>query len=109
MPIFAGPVVGPVVRVTPFDTAEEAGSLANAVAHPVTTYLWTSDLERALGLASAVGSASTWVNSHNRHDLVHATAIRPAAAGGAAAIGFYTQSRTMLIAADDTPVPRFGA
>jgi 5-carboxymethyl-2-hydroxymuconic-semialdehyde dehydrogenase len=109
MPIFAEPVGGPIVRVTPFDTEEEAVSLANAVAHPTTTYLWTSDLERARALASAIESASTWVNSHNRQDLVHATASRPAAEGGAAAIGFYTRSRTMLIAADDMPVPRFGA
>jgi 5-carboxymethyl-2-hydroxymuconic-semialdehyde dehydrogenase len=109
MAIFAEPVGGPVVRVTPFDTEEEAVSLANVVAHPTTTYLWTSDLERARGLASAIESASTWVNSHNRQDLVHATAGRPAAEAGVAAIGFYTRSRTMLIAADDTPVPQFGA
>jgi 5-carboxymethyl-2-hydroxymuconic-semialdehyde dehydrogenase len=108
MPVFAEPVGGSVVRVTPFDTEEEAVSLANAVAHPMTTYLWTSDLERARGLASAIESASTWVNSHNPQDLVHAAAGRPTAEGGAAAIGFYTQQRTMLIAADDTPVPRFG-
>jgi 5-carboxymethyl-2-hydroxymuconic-semialdehyde dehydrogenase len=108
MAIFAEPVGGPVVRVTPFDTEEEAASLANAVAHPTTTYLWTRDLERARGLAGAIESASTWVNSHNRRDLVHATAGRPAAEGGAAAIGFYTRSRTMLVAADDTPAPRFG-
>jgi len=100
MAIFAGPVGGPVVRVTPFDTGEEAISLAGALAHPVTTYLWTSDLERARGLAAAMESASTWVNSRNQRDLVHATAGRPAAAGGAAAVGFYTRSRTMLIAAD---------
>jgi 5-carboxymethyl-2-hydroxymuconic-semialdehyde dehydrogenase len=109
MPIFAEPAGGPVVRVTLFDTEEEAVSLANAVAHPTTTYLFTSNLERARDLASAIGSASTWVNSHNPRDLVHATAGRPAAEGGAAATGFYTRSQTMLIAADDTPVPRFGA
>jgi len=109
MPVFAEPAAGPVVRVTPFDTEEEAISLASAVAHPVTTYLWTRDLERARGLASAVESASTWVNSRNPQDLVHATAGRPAAEGGAAAIGFYTRSRTMLVAADATPVPQSGA
>jgi hypothetical protein len=40
------------------------------------------------------------VNSHNLRD-------RPTA--GQADIDFYTRSRTVLIAADDTPVQRFGA
>jgi len=109
MAIFAEPAGGPVVGVTPFDTEEEAASLASAVAQPVTTYLWTRDVERARRLALTIESPSTWVNSHNRQDLVHATAGRPAAEAGAAAVGFYTQSRTLLIAADDTPVPQFGA
>ena len=65
MPIFAEPVGGPVVRVTPFDTEEEAISLANAVTDPTAAYIWTSDLERAHRLAPAIAAASTWVNSHN--------------------------------------------
>ena len=104
MQIFTEQICGPVLRVTPFDTDDEAVSLANAVAHPTTAYLWTSDQQRAHRLAPAITSASTWVNSHNRQDRHTAIAGRPALAG---AIDFYTQSRTVLIAADDTPVPRF--
>jgi 5-carboxymethyl-2-hydroxymuconic-semialdehyde dehydrogenase len=114
MQIFAEPVCGPVVRVTPFDTEEEAISLANAVKDPRAAYIWTSDPRRARRLAPAIASASTWVNSHNRQDdLPAATAghrpARPGAQGGHVGIDFYTRSRTVLIAADDTPVPRFGA
>jgi 5-carboxymethyl-2-hydroxymuconic-semialdehyde dehydrogenase len=113
MPIFAEPVCGPVVRVTPFDTEDEAISLANAVTNPTAAYIWTADLQRAHRLAPAIGSPSTWVNSHNSPDREPAVASlgpgRPGAEAGDVPIDFYTQSRTVLIAADDTPAPRFGA
>ncbi|MDX6416079.1 MAG: 5-carboxymethyl-2-hydroxymuconic-semialdehyde dehydrogenase, partial [Trebonia sp.] len=113
MQIFTEPICGPVVRVTPFDTDEEAVSLANAVRNPTAAYIWTSDLQRAHRLAPAIESAGTWVNSHNPQDLQTAIAGhrpgRPGAAAGHVDIDFYTQSRTVLIAADDAPVPRFGA
>jgi 5-carboxymethyl-2-hydroxymuconic-semialdehyde dehydrogenase len=101
MQIFTEQICGPVVRVTPFDTDEETLSLANAVTYPAAAYIWTSDLQRAQRLAPAIESASTWVNSHNSQDLQTA----PAGLN----VDFYTQSRTVLIAADDAPVPRFGA
>jgi len=108
MPIFAGPACGPLIRVTPFDTDEEAISLAGA-AGQTAAYMWTADLARAHRLALAMAAASIWVNSHNRLDLLHATAGQPAAEAGPADIDFYTQSRTVLIAADEAPVPQFGA
>jgi 5-carboxymethyl-2-hydroxymuconic-semialdehyde dehydrogenase len=113
MQIFTEQICGPVVRVTPFDTDEEAVALANALTDPTAAYIWTADLQRAHRLAPAIGSASTWVNSHNPQDRRTAVAGhnpgRPGAAAGDVDIDFYTQSRTVLIAADDTPVPRFGA
>jgi 5-carboxymethyl-2-hydroxymuconic-semialdehyde dehydrogenase len=111
MQVFTEQICGPVVRVTPFDTDEEAVSLANAVIHRTAAYIWTSDLRRAHRLAPAIESASTWVNSHNAPDRPAAVAgRRPDRAGAAAGhvnIGFYTQFLTVLTAADDAPVPRF--
>jgi 5-carboxymethyl-2-hydroxymuconic-semialdehyde dehydrogenase len=113
MEIFTGLLCGPVVRVTPFDTDEEAVSLANSVANtgPALTaaYIWTSDPQRAQRLSPAIESAATWVNSHNPHDLQAESAGRPGAEAVRAGIDFFTRSRTLLIAADGTPVPRFGA
>jgi len=113
MRIFAEEICGPVVRVTPFDTDEEAVSLANAVTDLTAAYLWTADRQRAHRLAPAIDSAATWVNSHNPQDrhtaIAGGRAARPGAAAGRADIDFYTQSRTVLIAAGDAPVPRFGA
>jgi 5-carboxymethyl-2-hydroxymuconic-semialdehyde dehydrogenase len=98
MRIFTEPVCGPVLRITPFDTDEEAVSLANAVTDPTAAYLWTSDLQRTHRLAPAIESASVWVNSGNPQD----GPTEPVD------IDFYLRSRTVQIAADDTPVPRFG-
>ena len=121
MEIFTGLLCGPVVRVTPFDSDEEAVSLANSAANtgantgantvPALTaaYIWTSDLQRAQRLAPAIDAATTWVNSHNPQDLQAKSAGRPGADAVRGGIGFFTHSRTVLIAADGTPVPRFGA
>jgi 5-carboxymethyl-2-hydroxymuconic-semialdehyde dehydrogenase len=104
MQIFTEQIRGPVVRVTPFDTDEEAVSLANAVTYPTAAYVWTSDLQRARRLAPAIESPSIWVNSHNPQDLRTAIAGNGPGQPGATAeevnIDFYTHSRTVLIAAD---------
>ena len=109
MEIFTGQVGGPVARVTPFDTDEEALSLANTGPALTAAYIWTSDLQRAHRLAPAIESAATWVNSHNPLDLQAESAGRPGADAAAAGIDFFTDSRALIIAADGTPVPRFGA
>jgi len=102
MRIFTEQLRGPVVRVMPFETEEEALSLANLVMPLTAAYIWTADLQRARRLAPAMETASTWVNSHNPQDWL--TAIPDELN-----IGFYTKSRSVFIAADDTPVPQFGA
>jgi 5-carboxymethyl-2-hydroxymuconic-semialdehyde dehydrogenase len=102
MRIFTEQICGPVVRVTPFDADEEAVSLANAVSQPTAAYLWTADLERASRLAPAIKSASTWVNCHNPQDWQTGSA-------GHLGIDFFTESRTVRFAANEPPVPRFGA
>jgi 5-carboxymethyl-2-hydroxymuconic-semialdehyde dehydrogenase len=108
MRIFQEEICGPVVRVTPFDTDEEAVSLANATKHAPTAYIWTSDLQRAHRLAPAIESVATWVNSHNARDL-QTSSGGAGREDGRGRIDFYTRSRTMHLAADDRPVPRFGA
>jgi 5-carboxymethyl-2-hydroxymuconic-semialdehyde dehydrogenase len=113
MQIFHERICGPVVAVTPFDTDEEAVSLASAITDPPAAYIWTSDLQRAHRLAPALNAAHTWVNSHNPRDLQAPSAGPgpggPGTPGEPASIDFYTQSWAVHIAADDTPVPQFGA
>ena len=113
MHIFEEHICGPVVRVTPFDTDQEAVSLASAIKDAPAAYIWTSDLQRAHRLGPALDSAHTWVNSYNPRDLQTPSAgPRPGglgAQGGPGSIDFYTQSRAVHIAADDRPVPRLWA
>jgi 5-carboxymethyl-2-hydroxymuconic-semialdehyde dehydrogenase len=97
MRVFTEQACGPVLRVTPFDTDDEAVAIANAVPRLTTAYIWTGDTERARRLAPGLASASAWVNSHNPDEA------------GQASLDFYTQSRTVLTGTDEPPVPRFGA
>ena len=112
MRIFQEQIRGPVVHVTPFDTEQEAVSLASAITCAPATYIWTSDLQRAHRLVPAIDSAHTWVNSHNPRDLQTPSAGSgpggPGAPGGPGSIDFYTRSWAVHIAADDSPVPRLG-
>jgi 5-carboxymethyl-2-hydroxymuconic-semialdehyde dehydrogenase len=102
MRTFTEQLRGPVLRVTPFETEEEALSLANLVVPQTGAYIWTADLQRARRLAPAMESASTWVNSHNPQDWL-------TAASDELNLGFYTTARSVFITADGTPVPQFGA
>jgi 5-carboxymethyl-2-hydroxymuconic-semialdehyde dehydrogenase len=107
MQIFAERACGPVVRVTPFGTEEEAVSLASAVQDAPGAYIWTSDLERAHRLAPALDTAHTWVNSRNPRDLQAPSAgTRPGGPGG---IDFYTRSWAVHLADDDQAGPWPGA
>jgi 5-carboxymethyl-2-hydroxymuconic-semialdehyde dehydrogenase len=113
MRVFREQLCGPVVRVTPFDTDEEAVILANAVPYPTAAYIWTADLRRAHRLASAIDSPGTWVNSSNPQDRRTAAAGgRPDRAGAEAGdvnVDFFTSPRSVFITPDDPPVPRMGA
>jgi 5-carboxymethyl-2-hydroxymuconic-semialdehyde dehydrogenase len=111
MQIFAEVLSAPVACVTPFDTEQEAVTLARAIAGAPAAYLWTSDRRRARRLAAAIGSAMTWVNSHNQRDLRTPSgwsAGGPGSESSQGGIGFYTQSSTIHAAADDGPAPRLG-
>ncbi|MGH3402916.1 MAG: aldehyde dehydrogenase family protein, partial [Streptosporangiaceae bacterium] len=95
MQIFAEHVCGPVVRVTPFDTEEEALSLASAIKDAPTTYLWTSDLQRAHRIAPTLETADIWVNPRDlRAPSAGPGTSQPGAPEGLS-VEFYLQSRTL--------------
>jgi 5-carboxymethyl-2-hydroxymuconic-semialdehyde dehydrogenase len=113
MRIFTDEIFGPVVCVTPFDSEQEAVTLANATRYGLAAYLWTSSLDRAHRVAGQVESGMTWINSHNVRDLrtpfggVKASGL--GREGGQHSIDFYTESRIVHVALGETHVPRFGA
>ena len=64
MRIFREEVFGPVVTVTPFDTEDEAISLANDTEYGLSAGVWTSDVKRALRAARAIQAGPVWINAY---------------------------------------------
>jgi 5-carboxymethyl-2-hydroxymuconic-semialdehyde dehydrogenase len=111
--IFQEEIFGPVVAITPFDTEEEAISLANDVKYGLAGYVWTQNLGRAHRVSSSIDAGMMWVNSHNIRDLrtpfggVKASGVGHE--GGHRSIDFYTTEQIVHVATGDVHTPRFGA
>ena len=61
-PILANEVFGPVAPIVTFDTDEEAIALANDTEYGLISYIYSSDLKRALRTAEALESGMVAVN-----------------------------------------------
>lgn len=57
-------VFGPVLAIMPFDTDEEAVSLANSTDYGLAAGVWTSDLKRAHRMAEQLQAGSVWINTY---------------------------------------------
>lgn len=62
-------IFGPVLSVLPFDTEEEALSIANELDYGLTASVWTSDIGRALRIVRDVEAGFTWINDSSKHFL----------------------------------------
>lgn len=61
-------IFGPVLTAISFTDEADAIAKANDVKYGLAAYLWTSNLERALGVSDALEAGMVWVNSENiRH------------------------------------------
>jgi len=57
-------VFGPVLAVIPFDTEEEAFSIANDTPYGLAAGVWTSDIGRALRASERLQAGTVWVNTY---------------------------------------------
>jgi acyl-CoA reductase-like NAD-dependent aldehyde dehydrogenase len=57
-------IFGPVLSIIPFDTEEEALTLANDNEFGLGSAVWTSDLDRAIRVARRLRVGDVWVNTH---------------------------------------------
>jgi (Z)-2-((N-methylformamido)methylene)-5-hydroxybutyrolactone dehydrogenase len=55
-------IFGPVAAVIPFDTEDEAISIANDTRYGLTGGVWTQDIARAHRVVAAVDAGTIWVN-----------------------------------------------
>jgi aminomuconate-semialdehyde/2-hydroxymuconate-6-semialdehyde dehydrogenase len=62
-------IFGPVCHVAPFDTEEEAVSLANDTKYGLAASIWTTNLKRGHRLAQQMNVGITWVNCWFLRDL----------------------------------------
>jgi aminomuconate-semialdehyde/2-hydroxymuconate-6-semialdehyde dehydrogenase len=62
-------IFGPVVTLQPFETEEEAITLANASNYGLAATIWTQDIGRAGRMAAAVQAGIVWVNCWLLRDL----------------------------------------
>ncbi len=63
-------IFGPVVSAIPFDTPEEAVSIANATPYGLGGGVWTQNVKTAHGMARAIRSGTVWVNCYGLLDPV---------------------------------------
>lgn len=64
MQIVKQEIFGPVITITPFDSDEEALSIANDTPYGLSSYLWTRDLSKAHYFAKRIRAGNVWINSH---------------------------------------------
>jgi aminomuconate-semialdehyde/2-hydroxymuconate-6-semialdehyde dehydrogenase len=62
-------IFGPVCHVAPFDTEEDAVSLANDTKYGLAASIWTSNLKRGHRVAQQMNVGITWVNCWFLRDL----------------------------------------
>jgi aminomuconate-semialdehyde/2-hydroxymuconate-6-semialdehyde dehydrogenase len=62
-------IFGPVCHIAPFDSEEEAISMANDTKYGLAASIWTSDLKRGHRVAQQMRAGITWVNCWFLRDL----------------------------------------
>lgn len=62
-------IFGPVVTLTPFETEDEALSMANATEYGLASVIWTENLTRAHRMANKIQAGIVWINCWLLRDL----------------------------------------
>jgi aminomuconate-semialdehyde/2-hydroxymuconate-6-semialdehyde dehydrogenase len=94
-------IFGPVVTVSPFDTAEEAVRMANGTRYGLSASVWTRDLDRAHSVARAIDAGTVWVNTWLLRDLrVPFGGVKDSGVGregGHHSLEFFTEPKTICV------------
>ncbi len=97
-------VFGPVLTVQPFDTEEEAISLANSTAYGLAAGVQTGDISRAHRVAARIQAGIVWVNTWGLLDpAVPFGGVKASGWGresGPEAFASFTRTKSVVIAVD---------
>ncbi len=94
-------IFGPVVSIQPFDTDEEAVSLANNTDYGLAAVIWTNHLTRAHRLGEQLQSGIVWINCWLERDLrtpfggVKSSGV--GREGGWEALRFFTEPKNICV------------
>lgn len=94
-------IFGPVAALIPFDTAEEAVTLANDTDYGLAAAVWTNDLRRGHDIAQRMRVGISWVNTWFTRELrspfggVGLSGI--GREGGAHSLHFYTEPTNVCV------------
>lgn len=97
-------IFGPVVTLQPFDTEEEAISLANSTGYGLAATIWTESISKAHRVAHKLHSGIVWVNCWLVRDLrtpfggVKNSGV--GREGGWEALNFFTEPKNICIKFD---------
>ena len=62
-------IFGPVASIIPFETVDEALSIANDTIYGLAASLWTRDIDKAFKLVKGIESGVVWVNTFDSGDF----------------------------------------
>lgn len=97
-------VFGPVVTITPFDSEDEAASMADSTKYGLMTSIWTRDAARAHRFAERLHVGMVWINCWLIRDLrvpfggMKASGV--GREGGEDALRFFTESKNICLKYD---------
>lgn len=101
--LFSEELFGPVLTVTPFDTEEEAISLANASRYGLGGMIFTESLSRAWRVAQRVRTGTIGINGYSYLPNAPFGGVKASGMGregGWGAIEAYTETKTIMFAID---------
>ncbi len=94
-------IFGPVVTLTPFDSEEEALTMANSVKYGLACSIWTTNLNRAHRVGEKIEAGIVWVNCWLLRDLRTPFGGMKASGvgreGGWEAMRFFTEAKNICI------------
>ncbi|MCB9029899.1 MAG: aldehyde dehydrogenase [Deltaproteobacteria bacterium] len=101
MEVWQEEIFGPVLCVMPFKDESDAIAKANDSEFGLSSSVWTTDMDRAMTVSSAIESGMTWVNAHFVRDLrspfggVKDSGI--GSEGGRYSLEFYTRAKMICL------------
>lgn len=106
-------IFGPFAVLQRFSTREEAWRLANDTKFGLVSYVWANDLTTVMEAQSVLRSGLVWVNTPMVRELrAPFGGFKESGVGregGKACEAFYTEEKTVTIAAREAPLNRLGA